>query len=814
MTNKLGLPDRYKLLYKRGAGGMGIVYKARDTLLDKPVAIKILTGSGQESIPVQRFQREAKALGKLSHKGLVTVLDFGMSQSGNPYLVMDFVEGVSLQDYLEQTGRLNLQSFLDLFINLSKAMEHSHENGVIHRDLKPSNVVLFISEGKINEVKIIDFGIALLPDEVDFKLTRPNALLGSPFYMSPEQINSGHADERSDIYSLGCLMYECLTGAPPYKSDTAMNTMNMHVSSNIPSLNDNQNDVIYSDQIDSLVQKTLQKDPDKRFQSMNSLAYALENLVESPNENAEANIEETDLSPKKNLKSIPLFGVICVGVVLIAGMVFSLILVPEQKENNTDSGTAVPVGKYSSNSFRSKFETGALDRTPVEKDELPKIFERVNNNHKLDLRGRVVSRKILQLLSTKKFKILDLRGGALEDNRDIKLLTNCGITKIVLNSPDFDDVCAYEIAKFPNLVIVEANDSSITDKGIEYLTKLKGLYRIELDRTKITDEALKKLSTCADLDLLQLSYCQGITDTGIGYLKSLKKLKTLDVRGCKKVSAVSVLSLQRKLPKLKNIKGVERGLLTLDVKENEWIKLKEDGLLELKGYNATDAGLEKAKLNGVKILTVYGVPEFTGSGFKSLKNTELIRIKVDSQNLNDEALLYISKLSTVKELYVRYSSRVTEKGFGYIGKMNQLTRLSFRSTKLPPNALKHISKMNNLAFLDLGYTNPVLDENLRVISSMSNLDDLCLSGTKITDSQLAIISKMNITKLNLHCTDVTGNGLMNLSGLKNLRRLKLSADRNIDKIQLNEFQKQNPNVSLDCGLDKNLDHVYLPPINR
>lgn len=220
------LPRTYEFIGEIGSGGMGVIYKAWHSSLKKNVAIKILHQVNQQT--VMRFQREAQAASTLRHDNVIAVLDFGATDEGQPYMVMDFVEGKPLSDLINQRGALPVDSALNIFKQICSGIGHAHGKGVVHRDLKPSNVMLSDPDKWNPHVHIVDFGIAkvLGPEETEAgKLTQTGDVFGSPLYMSPEQCFGKKVDFRSDIYSIGCIMFEVLTGKPPFMGETIMDTM-------------------------------------------------------------------------------------------------------------------------------------------------------------------------------------------------------------------------------------------------------------------------------------------------------------------------------------------------------------------------------------------------------------------------------------------------------------------------------------------------------------------------------------------------------------------------------------------------------------
>ncbi|CAN5207534.1 hypothetical protein BH10CYA1_BH10CYA1_59250 [soil metagenome] len=219
--------ERYKVEFLIGSGAMGSVYAVEQMFLQKRCALKVLKSLLATDVNVRRFQNEAKAASKLDHPNLVRCVDFGMIDGTVPFLVMDYVDGETLSDVLKRR-RLSVQEALDLFIPLAFAMAYAHQEHVVHRDIKPSNILLLNKEK--NEPKIGDFGIAKLMENEGQELTKTGEIFGTPLYMSPEQAAGLAADNRTDIYSFGCVMYEALTGAPPFSANTAIETLLKHIN--------------------------------------------------------------------------------------------------------------------------------------------------------------------------------------------------------------------------------------------------------------------------------------------------------------------------------------------------------------------------------------------------------------------------------------------------------------------------------------------------------------------------------------------------------------------------------------------------------
>lgn len=270
--------DKYELLDCVGSGGMGVIYTARHLILDKIVAIKVLHTSNADSNLIMRFQREAKAASSLNHVNVITVYDFGVFEGTAPYMVMDYLRGRTLEEYIDQNVQLPLRDILDIIEQILSALVHAQKKNILHRDLKPGNIMVLEDDGEPRVIKLLDFGLAKLLDRDDqVALSAVGSALGSPAYMSPEQATGLKVDARSDLYSLGCIIYEMLTGVPPLMGESPMETLVNRLNKRVPRisefLQESKRSRSYnpSREIPTIVElfiaKLLERDQRDRFQS-------------------------------------------------------------------------------------------------------------------------------------------------------------------------------------------------------------------------------------------------------------------------------------------------------------------------------------------------------------------------------------------------------------------------------------------------------------------------------------------------------------------------------------------------------------------
>ncbi len=275
--------ERYLIESILGMGGMSIVYRAQHSLMNRTVAIKMLHQNMKEdSVALERFRLEAQAASSLSHQNVITVYDFGISPSGEPFFVMDCIEGESLEKLIDRKGRVHYGRAIAIFKQVCDGLEEAHKKGIIHRDLKPANVILMRRDDGSEMVKLVDFGIAkLLPQsgKMQQQLTKTGEVFGSPIYMSPEQCLGRELDTRSDIYALGCLMYEAVAGEPPFIGNSFLETMNMHVDNHPKLISEKAPGSEVPAELEAAILCCLSKDPDIRFQTAGELHDVLSSIA-------------------------------------------------------------------------------------------------------------------------------------------------------------------------------------------------------------------------------------------------------------------------------------------------------------------------------------------------------------------------------------------------------------------------------------------------------------------------------------------------------------------------------------------------------
>jgi eukaryotic-like serine/threonine-protein kinase len=340
------LAGRYELQDVAGSGGMSSVYRARDTVLERTVAIKILHEHYSDDAEyVERFRREARALAQLNHPNIVTVIDRG-EYEGRQFIVFEHVEGENLKELIDREGQLPVDQALALVRQVARGLAFAHEHGVVHRDVKPHNV-LIDADGV---AKVTDFGIARSVDPAD-GLTETGTLLGTSEYIAPEQASGRRVDERSDQYSLATVLYELLTGAPPFTGDNFMAVAMKHVQEPVPSVRDARPDV--SPRLDAVVSRAMAKRPEDRFPTTEAMMAALEAAcadtdgavaptpVSTPDDGATEGIPVAGRLPpsiQRSRKHFPLPIIVGLVVVGVAALLIALVVAGGGADSLTGNG--------------------------------------------------------------------------------------------------------------------------------------------------------------------------------------------------------------------------------------------------------------------------------------------------------------------------------------------------------------------------------------------------------------------------------------------------------------------------------------------
>lgn len=521
------LSDRYLNLTRIAEGGMGIVYKATDTRLMIQVAIKILKqdpGAVNNPVSVRRFQQEARTSAKLRHPNVIRELDCGVLPDNSLYIVMEFLDGVSLDRLLKSKGRMFGQQALPVFSQIAAGLEHAHGLGVLHRDLKPSNVILCEPADAAPIAKIVDFGLAVLME--DRQDISGSGLIGSPLYMAPEAGQEGLVDGRADIYSFGCLMLECLTLSPPFIGDSPMETLLHHRTKAPPLLSDRLDSDDFPAQLEAIVDKCLQKLPEDRFQSASELRHALTSLLaelDQPEVTRQARVEDLPepAAPPAVAGGKP--ALIVSSLIALAGIAgvlyYALNLSPTfqsvDQEEKPEYSKKTPL--YDKEMIDDIFEQNFTERSGTN------WTSNTNSISDADLKELSTRPKIERLW----LHDCDVTGTG------FKYIPNLPLVSIAFVTCPLSTEGMKEVSRFKRLNVLRLIQSpTLTDEGVGKLEAAPGIHTLYINECpQVTDNAMTTVSQMHNMKRLSLKNMPQITSSGFAKLSSLKNLECLSLAG-------------------------------------------------------------------------------------------------------------------------------------------------------------------------------------------------------------------------------------------------------------------------------------------
>ncbi|MBX9695694.1 MAG: serine/threonine protein kinase, partial [Cyanobacteria bacterium] len=467
--------DRYRPLAELGSGASGRVILCRDRLLGKKVAIKTLHHLSPEELV--SFQDEAKATNLLNHPNIVRILDFGITASGAPFLVMDYIAGESLEKQIRENG-LTLSECIQVIVSIADALSYAHNHGIFHRDIKPSNVLLLTDETDKLQVRLIDFGIARVKEATGSVVYQGRTMAGTPAYMSPDTIRGFVYDERSEIYSLGCVLFEALEGHPPFRGETVLEVLYDHAEKSPPPITNSDASV----RLKELVTSMLAKSPGDRPASMGAVSSALNSLSAGYEPSSKSvSVEVQDIPSKKRKNK----AVVVISALLILGSITLLLM----NERHVRDLVSIRGGS-------SKATPSLKGEQDYSEGQMVPLDERTDSQKRQLLR---------HVISKNKSSALNLTGHWVKD----------------------EDLAAF---KNPNQSFVKDMDLSenqLTGSGLHYLSGLE-LRRLVLDYNPL--KTIDGISTCTALEDLSLAGCE-LSEKTLAGIKPLTKLKRLNLAG-------------------------------------------------------------------------------------------------------------------------------------------------------------------------------------------------------------------------------------------------------------------------------------------
>lgn len=662
------ITERYKIKEIIGAGGMGQILRAFDPNLNIDVAIKILHNLDSE-ITAIRLQREAIAGGKLQHVNITRIFDFGLTSSNVPYIVMEFLEGETLFEILARKGYLSAKESMEIFLQICRGLEHAHKHGIVHRDLKPSNIIVVSGDSGKQVVKILDFGLAQL-ENVEQKVTAVNTTVGSPNYMSPEQVCAFEIDSRSDIYSLGCLVFEMLTGVLPLKGQSPIETMTMQRDLAPPLISEIKKDSEFPSSLVSLIDRCLAKLPEDRPQSATLLAEEIESIQEeifragfskSKSEPEKIDDFQSGISSQKFVIAIASVIAICFIVAFVYYQNFEL-------QNRKDA-------------VRSRL-LDQSDKTPATLKTLAPVVETNKNFAKEQVLTFTTSASNettcvfapsavdddLKKIGQKSVQRIVLKNCPLIKGTGLKYLSALPAKQLDLIGTNIDDLTLEQITKIKSLEILSLGSDNLSNKSVALLTRLPNLRFIELRSKKINDDCVIELSKIRLLQGVSLCHTSCSADIGVKLAK-LPLIKSISLEGNSAISAASIRALaEAKIQQL--------NLSNISIAKEQWHamkNLKELFRLDVTNSQSSPAQIkELVALQKLKYLDLNASPVIDDKLIDSLLDLKLKYLDLSDTNITDRQLVKLAKLGTLVNLRLKNCPAITSEGMSEFHKFFKL----------------------------------------------------------------------------------------------------------------------------------------------
>lgn len=652
--------DRYKPLRKIESGASGTVYLCWDKDLRRKVAVKILQSLTQDQIV--GFQNEARLTAKLHHPNIVSILDFGTTGGSTPYMVLEFANGFNLEKVIQERGPLRPDLAIELFLQVCDALGYAHESGVFHRDIKSSNII--VSERESIFAHVIDFGVASFVTQTPTTF-QGRSIVGTPTYMSPDQALGLPFDERSELYSFGCVMYQVLTGRLPFDGANALVILGKHASEEVPSMNDSKrrepangafSTCTIPREVEDVVAKCLRKNRDERFANMRELKKALldiqpvveekllaEDATELSLFEEDEDEQETTSVRKAKSEKLTLLVVSVVGLLVVAAATGWYLLFARTPP--TAKVATVDPNKLHEKLFLPDEETMANSKDIF-------IFDKEGPGVKVSGQMIVKDSDLAFLKDRKDIVSLNLARTKVQ-GPGLAYVVNNPIGFLDLGSSQATDAACEQIAKLKIVKLVVLRGTGVTNAGIKKLKDTPDIQSMHLgNNVAINDDTLLLLAQFKKLRFLDLCYTgvKGTTfpalnktiidrievstdDQPLSFFQNLSKLKVrgLGIHGTKRIPPECIAALG------------DRQFIALVSKPMTFEELEDFGALHVNCLDFDSTGLTDEKLS-------------------ALQNSSIRRLGLHKEVISDAGLMKLAKLPNLKALLIDYCGGVTADG--------------------------------------------------------------------------------------------------------------------------------------------------------
>lgn len=615
----------FRIVAPIGRGGMGVVYQAVHLSLRRECALKVLSPELVNPVNWKRFQKEAKAIASLSHPCLVQVYDLGIHNSQLPYYAMDLLRGNDLESVINSKGSLSLPEAINIMVKALDGFAYAHRNGVIHRDIKPANILLTREVNGETGVKILDFGIAKLAgfddDEPDQSMTATGEIFGSPFYMSPEQCMGEPVDARSDIYSLGCTLFEMLTGQVPFEAPTSLEIVMMHLEEYPPTLSQ-KSGRSFPKSIEAVIGKCLAKNPDFRYQNAKELAIDLERISQGKeiladtSKNAARSQKAIDMAKKKEQleaadgkSAAPwiMISLVLLTMTLTVGLAISLLKEPNKSNPAKNADSTFQKDTTSLKTTEDAASSVALMdpvvsqpmitdwtkpyRVPTKTAEGEITFEFPNQrsigslNYATDEYAFDNDTKLLQRAREEELTIPLAARGTVSVDKNLPLAFKLApyaesrrllmgfaandLTQLEMNNSNLSTIEKMEpLLKLTGLKVLILKHCELTDVEVKELDRLKNLKKLDIADNPCGTRAISQLKLLKSLKDLSFSTDEN-SERLLMAAKDTTRLERLGISGPMKVTNIELIG---EIPALKTL-NIASAMITSN-------HLKELGKLE------------------------------------------------------------------------------------------------------------------------------------------------------------------------------------------------------------------------------------------